>query len=58
MDDYFFQNIVAWSIRCMLAFSIVALIAAMGGCTHELKSTVDSVGSWKRDLPSVVQPAN
>lgn len=58
MDDYFFQNIVAWSIRLMLAFSIIALIAVMGGCTHELKSTVDSIGSLKKDPPKVVQPAN
>lgn len=47
--DYWTGFVVAWLCRGMLAFSLVAILAMSGGCSHVLKLTADSAGSITKE---------
>jgi hypothetical protein len=56
MDRYRLDLALCWTIRFMLALSLIAIVAITGGCTHNLKLSTDSSGSLHRDPPVVVDP--
>lgn len=48
---------IAWTARCVIITGLLAIVAIQTGCSHELKSTVDSNGNWKQ-FPKESIPAN
>ena len=48
-DHYYQELFLAWAIRAVLATSIVAVMAIMGGCSHVLD--LSSKGSLTKDNP-------
>jgi len=54
LDAYRTGLFITWTARVVLVTSMLAVLAVMGGCTHNLD--LSSKGSLTKDNPPVSEP--